>query len=303
LKNNTAVVNSPQAANQTQQNGDSSDDEEADDSGTLAAVGSQGHLVELLLNSKRVMAATLEIYAKSYDGASDDAKELWRFVYCDAIKSILPKQDKDDLYQKGVTKDKILERVTVSDEAMVMTIVLVKIEETLEEQGSSGVSDVTANSTGGDDSSKGTTAKRKSQGKGGGRKKRKVVGSKKKKVPINHQAGALDPELGRNVDIFQKMRARIMKARSVQSANDDGLGWYNAIAMEITELRKKEKALDNLFDSAGMEGGMPTLLCDLTSGDNDMEMEGGEFSRCPYTAAVIEEEIRQAKARGLYVGL
>jgi hypothetical protein len=98
-----------------------------------------------------------------------------------------------------------MEKVTVSDEAMVMTIVLVKIEETLNEEGNGQVSDLSANSstaTTMDEDNPSEKRKNKGQGKGCGRKKRKTVGEhgKKKQVPVNHREGSLDPELGKHID-------------------------------------------------------------------------------------------------------
>ena len=141
-----------------------------------------------------------------------------------------------------------MERVTVLDEAMVMTIVLVKIDETLEEtlaeEGSIGVSTLTP----GEDAASTTTNKRKGQGKGGGRKKRRTDG-RNKKVPMNAGCG-VDPELGRNGKIFQRMRAKVLKARE----NGDGLGWYQAIAEEITKIKRQEKAIGNMLLDYGTSG-------------------------------------------------
>jgi hypothetical protein len=252
----------------------------------MATISSQRRLVQVLRDSKKVMKAAMQIYKEKYEEATDDAKELWKFVYCDAIRSILSKQDKDDIYEKGVTKDKIMEKVTVSDEAMVMTIILVKIEETLSEEGNGQVSDLSANST------------VKGQGKGGGRKKRKTVGEhgKKKKVPFNHREGSLDPELGKHSKLFLAVRSKIMRARSIQTTNDDGLGWYEAIAKEISRLKKGK--LGNLID--GSPTRMPDLLEDLASGNNVGLDVDGEFSRCIFTEDVMEEEDRLARARGVY---
>jgi hypothetical protein len=290
---NTGIVD-PSTGTGPSRAGDVENESDEDSSTDAAGVafGSRRPLVELLSNSRKVMAATLEMYNKPYEDASENAKELWKFVYCDAIKAVLSKKDKDDIYAVGVTKDRIMERVTVSDEAMVMTILLVKIEETLAEEGSIGLSDLTP---GGDAStSTSTTNKRKGQGKGGGRKKRRTDG-RNKKIPMN-AGGGLDPELGRNGKIFQRMRTKVLKARE----NGDGLGWYQAIAEEITEIKRQEKALGNMLDygTSGSVSSIP-ILCDLTSGDND-NVEDGEFSKCPYADACLEEEKHRARALGLF---
>jgi hypothetical protein len=288
---NTAIIDPSTETSQSETNG-TDDDSGGEEAGV--AFGSRRPLVELLSNSKKVMAAMLEMYDKPYEDASADARELWKFVYCDAIKAVLSKKAKDDVYAVGVTKERIMERVTVSDEAMVMTIVLVKIDETLEEtlaeEGSIGVSTLTP----GEDAASTTTNKRKGQGKGGGRKKRRTDG-KNKKVPMNAGVG-VDPELGRNSKIFQRMRAKVLKARE----NGDGLGWYQAIAEEIDEMKRQGRALGNMLDygTSGSVGSIP-ILCDLASDDND-DVEDGEFSKCPYAAACLEEETRRARALGLF---
>jgi hypothetical protein len=57
--------------------------------GGMATISSQQQLVQLLRDPQRVMKATLQIYKERYKEATDDAKELWKFVYWDAIRPIL----------------------------------------------------------------------------------------------------------------------------------------------------------------------------------------------------------------------
>ena len=288
---NTAIIDPSTETSQSETNG-TDDDSGGEEAGV--AFGSRRPLVELLSNSKKVMAAMLEMYDKPYEDASADARELWKFVYCDAVKAVLSKKDKDDVYAVGVTKERIMERVTVSDEAMVMTILLVKIDETLAEEGSIGVSTFTPDDDASTSTSR-TSKRKKGQGKGGGRKKRRTDG-RNKKVPMNAGCG-VDPELGRNGKIFQRMRAKVLKARE----NGDGLGWYQAIAEEITKIKRQEKAIGNMlldYGTSGSVGSIP-ILCDLASDDDD-NVEDGEFSKCPYAAACLEEETRRARALGLF---
>jgi hypothetical protein len=288
---NTAIIDPSTETSQSETNG-TDDDSGGEEAG--AAFGSRRPLVELLSNSKKVMAAMLGMYDKPYGDASADAKELWKFVYCDAVKAVLSKKDKDDVYAVGVTKERIMERVTVSDEAMVMTILLVKIDETLAEEGSIGVSTFTPDDDASTSTSR-TSKRRKGQGKGGGRKKRRTDG-RNKKVPMNAGCG-VDPELGRNGKIFQRMRAKVLKARE----NGDGLGWYQAIVEEITKIKRQEKAMGKMlldYGTSGSVGSIP-ILCNLASDDDD-NVEDGEFSKCPYAAACLEEETRRARALGLF---
>lgn len=303
---------------------DSDDEDDGDNEGMAsidqsskddpaATVASRRPLVQLLSNARRVMKAVLEIYQKTYEAATEDARELWKFVYCDAIKSVLSKKDKEDVYgQVSVTKEKLMEKVSVSDEAMVMTIVLVKIEEAIAERGNKGISDLETSTVSEDrldeDGGSSTTTrnkrKKKGQGRGGGRKKRGVSNGDKILVTGGR---SIDPELGRNVRIFQTMRSKIVKARTVLSANDDGKGWYQAISEHITLLGREERALENVLEDAGAAvgiGGIMDPLLDLcgnleSGGFDEVDFEDSEFKACPFATAALQEERMRAVAQGL----
>ena len=261
---------------------------------TDSTVRLQKDLVDLLKEPKRVYAAVLkDLYKKEYAEAGKDAKELWRFVYQFALKSVMSKQDRDATYGahgENLTKEQLMEKVSVSDEAMIIMIVVAKAEEVA----TGAVSDLDSTTVTGGSSSSNTTvgSKRKdgSRNHGGGRKKR---------VKGPSEAKNWDSELGtvKNQKAYANIHNRILKARTTNSRNDDTLGWY-AAAMEIlSEQRQETETFESTMDRS--IGGFlrPRLESATDASDIELEIPCG-YELCPVAREFLEEERRRTGSIG-----
>ena len=151
-----------------------------------------------------------------------------------------------------------MEKISLSDEAFVMTVIAVKIHEINEESASTAISDLGSQQTEDvDDAASGTRRKRKSKkDKGGGRKKRRV-----------EQSGKMDPEVGNHKRLYLSLCKVCSRARSVTGTNDDENGWHQAIADELETTHKARENLERTLvaETVGNRTNMPHDLSELMS--------------------------------------
>ena len=196
-------------------------------------------LAKLLCTPSKVYKALQELYVVDFEMSSSNAKRLWFFLHSHATRGVLSKQDQVEIHESAaeVTKEILMEKVTISDEAMILAIIVAKLEEVICETGyDEYVSklDATTTSTPGqeedesDDASTIGTRKRKKK-HGGGRKKRFQEGS---------SGSGADPEVKNYEPLYNSIHGIIKKAREL-----DEHGWYAAIFPKINEDREKMRTL------------------------------------------------------------
>ena len=253
--------------------------------GAAVVLGVDHHLLGILRERKKFLQAMLDMHKPGvkFDQANPDAKAIWLFIYSRIVKAALPRSDTSALYasKTPLTKEVLMAKVGVSDEAMILTIMTVKMQEVLEElesgDGGSNISQVTqpttesAGSTGGSEANASDRAgKRKGQGKGGGRKRRKrddrnnIVAQDLKKSLFN-------PEVGTHQETYVKFYKRISKSRSSsESITGDANGWYQAVVDRLEEMRSKGEILSQKLQ-ASSTACVPTMLQEFTSQDDEQD--------------------------------
>ena len=219
---------------------DTDTEEEDSNAPARATIDVDGKLFNLLKDNKRVYQALGRVHVAKFEDASDDTKELWLFVFCRVIKAVLPKSDMISIYSAKnlVTKEILMDKVGVSDEAMVWVIIMAKIREILAELKDDGNGtfissvDESACSNGG--------GKGNGQGRGGGRKKLKR--DKSGKVL---RASGINPEVGSHQVAYRSYYDLVEKSRSSGgNVGDDANGWYNAIVERLQQMKADGEHLD-----------------------------------------------------------
>ena len=247
-------------------------------------VGVDHHLLSVLTVRQKFLLAMLDIHKPGvkFDQVNPDTKAVWLFVYSRVVKAALPRSDTNALYngKTPLTKEMLMEKVGVSDEAMILTIVTVKMQEILKEFKSGGdgsnISQVTQPTTGGsignnardseDASVSDHTRKRKGQGKGGGRKRRNIA-------PEDPSECLFNPEVGAHQVTYEKFYRRISKSRSSsESITGDANGWYQAVVDRLEEMRSKGEILSQRLQDSSTAC-VPAMLQEFTSQDNDEQDE------------------------------
>jgi hypothetical protein len=172
------------------------------------------------------------------------------------MECAIPKATANKLYdgkRGSLTKEKLMNGVSVSDEAMVVVIILVKLPEIIEalgdDDGVSDLSEVHGASTAVDDQSSISQGSKKR--KAAGTKNGKKQGGRKKRKQ-KEETGGVDRELGtaENAKVFRAMEQRIKMARTVRQTDDDGNGWYEAVVEKLEEMSKQAQELQSLLDKS-----------------------------------------------------
>ncbi|CAB9506067.1 expressed unknown protein [Seminavis robusta] len=279
LKNTSRAI-----SNESSTSSDSSESTPVDGSGVIAGTTTEtSHkLIELLSSKDKVYSALASIHepGKEYDSVSGDTKELWGFVVRRVLKMVLPKSEVGSIYsgKTPVTKELLMDKVGVSDEAMVWTIIMAKTEEILEEakigESGSAISNMASDSIGG-----GRKGNRR-----GGRKQRKRDSDGKILA-----SNKFDAEVGNHQAAYEQFYGRITRSRSSNGGyNDDGNGWYDA-AVEKLNVMRNENQSDSL-QGTGNTGICPAILAVFTSADGDKENQvGAGFSECAIAMDLIQQ--------------
>ena len=283
----------------TNQGEDSSlaQEKEGDEEST-ASISPQDSLATLLRVPSRVYQASKEFYIGKFEVASDDAKRLWFFLHSQATKAILSKRDQVEIHEgpREVTKETLMQKVTVSDEAMVLMIIVAKLEEAIHETGNGGhiseLDSITAGTTAPDqqeneseDSSTIGTRKRPQKQRGG--RKKRVRGSS------NANAIGADPEVGNNETLYNSFIGLIKAARE-----SDELGWYDAAVARINEARVETRELSKALCS--IETNPIMNLNDLIATQDPANKDPyGGLELCPIAEKILEQERQQAIRYGL----
>ena len=176
-------------------------------------------VAKLLRDKGAFLQAMKTLGSEPHSKASDDQKALWHFIHFQGVKAVLCKKERDELRGKKASEvnvDKLIAKVHVSEEAMVMTTMIAKIRDWVEDT----------------DNGKGQEKKK------GGRRKKKPSLFDNDGKEVSDPTEVSDAKCEKRHHV---LRHRVHCARQNEVESKEGWTWCEAIVEEAKQRHKKNR--------------------------------------------------------------